>query len=439
VITGVSSILQRLIDKNDGVPHYAVTMKRLLIPLLFCILSHATAADWPQFLGPTRNGVYAGADLADSWPADGPPVVWRKDVGQGFSGPAVVDHLLVLFHRLGDKEVVECVDSRTGSAKWKFSYPTAYVDDFGFDEGPRGTPCVAENRVYTFGAEGVLLCLDLSNGKKEWQVDTKKEFHEGKGFFGAACSPLVESNAVLLDIGGSDGAGIVAFDKNSGKVLWKCANDEAGYASPVAATIRGRRYAFFFTRAGLVAADPANGRVQFQFPWRSRENASVNAATPLVIDDMIFLSACYGTGAVLLRVRDNGVEKIWSGDDILSNHYATSVRRDDFLYGIDGRADPGFMPRPSLRCVELKTGKMRWQENSVGAATIILAGKRLLLLTEKGELISAAAAPEGYKEFARAQIMPDQVRAYPALADGFLYARGKNKLFCFNLSRKNEK
>ncbi|HEX3719348.1 MAG TPA: PQQ-binding-like beta-propeller repeat protein [Verrucomicrobiae bacterium] len=411
----------------------------LLLALSCGVPAQARAADWPQFLGPTRDGVYAGSDLADTWPAEGPPVVWSKKVGQGFSGVAVTNHVLILFHRLEDKEIVECLDARTGAPKWSYSYPTSYRDDFGFDEGPRATPCAANGKVYTFGAEGMLLCLNLSDGKKVWQVDTKKEFHQGKGFFGAACSPLVEGNNVLLNVGGPDGAGIVAFDSNSGRVVWKRTDDEAGYSSPVAATIHGRRYAFFFTRAGLVAIDPADGTIEFQFPWRSRDNASVNAATPLVIDDMVFISACYGTGAVLLRVGDYGVEKIWSGDDILSNHYATSARRGDFLYGINGRADPGFSPAPSLRCVELKTGKIRWEENSVSASSIILAGDRLLILTDKGELINAAASSDHYKEFARAQIMPDEVRAFPALADGFLYARGKDKLFCFDLSRKHEK
>jgi len=411
----------------------------LCLTLCCCAAPQGWAGDWPQFLGPTRNGVYVGTDLANAWPAEGPAAVWHKKVGEGFSGVAVADHLLVLFHRLGDKEVVECLDARTGAPKWSYSYPTSYHDDFGFDEGPRATPCIDSTRVYTFGAEGMLLCLDLSDGKKVWQLDTKKEFHQGKGFFGMACSPLVEGNNVLLNIGGPDGAGVVAFDKGSGRVAWKSTDDEAGYASPVAATIHDRRYAFFFTRAGLVADDPASGKVQFQFPWRSRDNASVNAATPLIIDDMIFLSACYGTGAVLLRVRDNGVEPIWSGDEILSNHYATSVRRGDFLYGIDGRADPGFSPAPSLRCVELKTGKIRWQTDSVGAASIILAGDSLVILTAGGELIRAAASPEAYKELARVQIMPDQVRSFPALADGFLYARSKDKLECFDLSVKSRK
>jgi outer membrane protein assembly factor BamB len=416
-------------------------IRSICLCLTLCCYASAPgwAADWPQFLGPTRDGVYAESDLAGAWPAGGPEVVWRKNVGAGFSGTVVANHLLILFHRVGNQEVVEGLDARSGAPRWSDSYPTSYHDDFGFDEGPRATPCVANGRVYTFGAEGMLLCLDLSDGKKVWQLETKKEFHQDKGFFGAACSPLVENNAVLLNIGGPNGAGIAAFDKDTGRVLWKSTDDEASYASPVAATIRDRRYAFFFTRAGLVAADPANGRVQFQFPWRSRGNSSVNAATPLIIDDTIFLSACYGTGAVLLRVRDNGVEKIWSGDDILSNHYATSVYRAGFLYGIDGRADPGFSPAPSLRCVELKTGKILWREDSVGAGTIILAGDRLLVLTEKGELIRAAAGAERYKAFDRVQIMPVGVRAYPALADGYLYARDKDKLFCFDLSRKNDK
>jgi outer membrane protein assembly factor BamB len=416
-------------------------ISRLFVILTLCCwsLPKSWSADWPQFLGPARDGVYAGSDLAGTWPTEGPPVVWRKTVGEGFAGPAVAGQLLILFNRLDDKELVECLDARTGAAKWSYSYPTSYHDDFGFDEGPRATPCIADGKVYAFGAEGMLACIDLADGKKIWQLDTKEEFHQGKGFFGAACSPLVEGSNVLINIGGRSGAGIVAFDKDSGKVAWKCANDEAGYASPVAATIHDRRYAFFFTRAGLVAANPADGSVRFQYHWRSRENASVNAASPVIMDDMIFLSACYGTGAVLLRVRDNGVEKVWDGDDILSNHYATSVRRGDFLYGIDGRCDPGFSPSPSLRCVEWKTGKIRWREDSLGAASLILAGDRLLVLTEKGELVCAAAAPDGFKALARAQIMPDQVRAFPALADGFLYARSKDKLFCFDLSGKSRK
>jgi outer membrane protein assembly factor BamB len=408
---------------------------QFVLTLCLCAVQQGRAGDWPQFLGPTRDGVYAGSDLAATWPKEGPPVVWQKSIGQGFSGPAVAQGRLILFQRLNDQEVVACLDARSGEPKWTKSYPSDYRDDFGFDEGPRATPCVAQGRVYTFGAEGMLSCLNLADGAMLWQVNTKTKFHPHKGFFGAACSPLAEGNAILLNVGGAEGAGLVAFDQATGRVLWKCSDDEASYASPAAATVRERRYAFFFTRAGLVAVDPADGKIQFHYPWRSGMNASVNAATPLIIDDSIFLSACYGTGAILLRVRDKAVEKVWSGDDILSNHYANSVYSQGFLYGINGRADPGFSPAPSLRCVELKTGKIRWEEDSVGAATLLLAGDKLLILTEAGELIRAAATPAGFQQAERVQIMPTGVRAYPALADGFLYARSKDKLFCVNLGK----
>jgi outer membrane protein assembly factor BamB len=410
---------------------------RRLINLALCLLCAASAwaSDWPQFLGPTRNGVYPASDLADTWPTEGPPVVWQKSIGAGFSGPAVAEHKLVLFHRVNDKETITCLNAKTGKELWTFAYPTAYVDDFGFDEGPRATPSIGGGRVFTYGAEGMLLCLDFATGKKIWSVDAKKEFHAAKGFFGIACSPLLEGNALLLNVGGSDGAGIVAFDQATGKVLWKTSNDAASYSSPVAATINGKRLGLFFTQSGLVVLAPASGAIQFQYPWHPPIRTSVSSATPLVIDDLIFLSASYGTGAILLRVKDNSVEKVWSADDVLSNHYATSVHHNGFLFGIDGRTDPGFEPAPTLRCVELKTGKIRWHEDSVGAATITLAGEDLLILSERGELIRAAASPDGFKLKARAQVLPFQVRAYPALADGFLFARNKDKLVCVDLSK----
>jgi len=409
---------------------YAFVLK-LTYALLLSTACHAN--DWPQFLGPTRNGVYSGSDLAEHWSTEGPAVVWQKTVGHGFSGPAVADRQLILFHRLGDRETVECLDARTGRSIWTFDYPTTYQDDFGFDDGPRATPCISEGRVYTFGAQGMLHCLDAKSGKKLWNADLKSEFQAENGFFGMACSPLIEANAVLLNIGGTKGAGIVAIDKTSGKLLWKTSEDEASYSSPVAATIANQRYALFFTRNGFVAADPATGKIRFQYPWHSRNRTSVNAATPVVLGDTIFLSASYGTGAILLRLHDSELEKLWSGDDLLSNHYATSVEKDGFLYGIHGRTDPGYNPGPKLRCVDLKTRKIVWETDSIGAATITRASNRLLILRENGELVDAAASPEGYRPQNRAQILRSQVRAFPAIAEGFFYARSKDQLVCVDL------
>jgi len=370
--------------------------------------------------------------VVDTFPAGGPPVVWTKRVGQGFAGPVVAGDRLVLFHRVGDEAVVECLDAAGGAAKWSAKYPTNYRDDFGFDEGPRATPAVAGGRVFTFGAEGVLACWNLADGAKQWSADTKAAFHADKGFFGVACSPLVEGELVILNVGGKDGAGVVAFGVNDGKVRWKATNDEAGYASPVAATIGGRRYVLSFNREGLVGLDPADGAERFRFHWRSRSHASVNAATPLVVGDRVFLSASYGTGAVLLSLAGGTPKEIWSGDDVLSNHYATSVQREGFLYGFDGRQEQ----TPRLRCVEWATGKVRWTEENFGAGTLLLAADRLVILTEKGEVILAPAKPDAFKPTARARVLKSVCRAHPALAGGLLYARDQDTMVCVDLRRR---
>jgi outer membrane protein assembly factor BamB len=236
----------------------------------------AVAADWPQFLGPSRNGT------APATAVKSPRLLWKKDVGAGFSAPVVVSGRLILFHRVNNKEVIECLNANTGERIWSFEYPTSYRDDFGFDEGPRGTPTVAEGRVFTFGAEGVLHAVDFATGKKVWRVDTHPKFGVKKGFFGAAASPLVDGGTVYVNVGGPKGAGLVAFDAANGNVRWTATNDEAGYSSPIAATIDGIKSILCLTRAGLVAVDPASGKVRFQFPWRSRNNASVNAAVPVI-------------------------------------------------------------------------------------------------------------------------------------------------------------
>ena len=405
-----------------------------MIALLLAWLAAPAArgGDWPQFLGPTRNAVAAEETVTDTFPAAGPPVVWTRKVGHGFSGPVVGGGNLILFHRLGDEAVVDCLDPATGQVKWSSKYPTDYRDDFGFDPGPRATPTAADGYVYTFGAEGVLAGWNMAGGAKAWAVDTRATFKPDKGHFGAACSPLVEGDVVILNVGGRDGAGVVAFDKKDGSVRWKATSDEAGYASPVAATINNRRYILSFNREGLVGLDPATGAERFRFRWRSRSDASVNAATPLVIGDAVFLSASYGTGAVLLRIRDDKPQEVWSGDDVLSNHYATSVHHKGSLYGFEGRQEQ----TPRLRCVELATGKVRWSEDNFGAGPLLLAGDKLLILTEIGEVIIAPATPDAFKPSARARVRNSECRAHPALSNGLLYARDKDTMVCVDLRRR---
>ena len=401
----------------------------ILIVLLSTPLAAVLAAnDWPQFLGPSRNGSYVGAPLNEKWPSTGPRIIWRKQVGQGLSGPVVAGKRLILFHRVDDREVVESFDALTGTAQWRHAYPTTYRDDFGFDEGPRAVPVVAAGMVFTYGAEGKLHAVDLAMGKPLWNVDAMRQFDVAKGFFGAAGSPLVEGGKVIANVGGKK-AGIVAFDAKTGKVLWTATTDAASYSSGVAATILGRRYAVFLTRANLVGLDPADGQVRFQRAWSARQAASVNAATPIVVGNRIFVSAEYGPGAGVLQFDGSKLADMWLSDEVLSNHYATSVLHDGRLYGFHGRQEFG----PVFRAVDLQSGKVLWSTGRFGAGSVTLAGNRLVIVRESGELVLAVASPTSFQQVAAAQILPETVRAYPALADGILYLRNDDTLVAVDL------
>jgi outer membrane protein assembly factor BamB len=428
---------------------------RSVVSVLIALACTATLAaqDWPQILGPNRNGIYTGPPIVPSFPRTGPPSLWTRDVGAGFAGPAVAGNRLVLFHRVNNRpstslgtavslsngrETVE--DALTGKTIWTFDYPTSYRDDFGFDEGPRAVPVIAGGRVFTHGADGWLHGIDLATGKMLWSSDTRKVFDAPKGYFGVASSPVIDGNRVLVNVGGKsglgppkpgEGAGIVAFDAASGKTLWTATTDEPSYSAPVIADINGQHTGVFFTRTGLVALDPASGKVLYQHRWRARQAASVNAATPIVVNDRIFLSASYGTGAVLLQVANNAVKPIWSGDESMSNHYSTSVLKDGYLYGFDGRQEFG----QTLRCVELATGKVMWNVDGFGAGTLLIAGDSLVIMRESGELALASASPKAFRFNARAQIMKGVVRAYPALANGRFYVRNDRQLAAFDLKQ----
>jgi outer membrane protein assembly factor BamB len=400
-----------------------------------------SAQDWPQILGPNRNGIYTGPEIVPSFPRSGPPLIWSRPVGAGFAGPAVVGDRLILFHRVNNRETVEAMDALSGKTIWTFDYPTAYRDDFGFDEGPRAVPVIAGGRVFTHGADGMLHGIDFTSGKMLWSVDTRRVFDAPKGYFGVASSPVVDGTRVLVNVGGrkglgapkpGEGGGIVAFDAATGKTLWTATSDEPSYSAPVIADIGGQHTGVFFTRTGLVAVDPASGKVLYQHRWRARMAASVNAATPIVVKDQIFLSASYGTGAVLLQVANNAVKPIWSNDESMSNHYSTSVYQDGYVYGFDGRQEFG----QTLRCVELATGKVMWNVDGFGAGTLLVAGDTLVITRESGELALARATPKAFAFASRAQLLKGVVRAYPALAHGRYYVRNDRQLNAYDLTRR---
>ena len=255
-------------------------------------------------------------------------------MGQAFAGAAVVQNQVLLFHRVGNEEVLESLDAKTGAPTWRYAYPTNYRDDFGFDEGPRAVPVVANGIVYTFGAQGQLHAVDLTKGTRVWSEDTMKRFNVAKGYFGAAGSPLRRGGASSPTSAATKPA------------LWRSRRRRAKSCGPPLMTTRAihpgwpRR-----SRPPLRhlpdAGQPdwsrsGNGAIQFQRRWRARI-AAVNAATPLVVGDSIFVSAQYGPGAGVLRVEGLKLVDVWTSDEALSNHYATSVYHGGYLYGYHGR------------------------------------------------------------------------------------------------------
>jgi len=410
----------------------------LLLKRFFCHLSvlgfvalGLQAADWPQYLGPNRDGVYPGEALTRAWPSDGPKVLWRKrNISAGMSGVVVAKGRAILFHEVNRYDTIECLDAKTGKTLWENNYASSFAAGYGSAAGPRATPAIVGDRVYTMGGQGIVVCTDFVTGKMVWKVDTQKSYRASDGFFGMACSPLVEGNAVLLNIGGEAGAGIVALDKNSGKLLWKTLDDEASYSSPVMAKLHGKRRAVFFARTGLAVVDPANGKIDFQNRWRARIQASVNAAAPLVVGELIFVTSSYNTGALVVKAAADGYKAAWSNDTSLSSQYASVMHRGGFIYGTHGRAD--VPPVPALRCVELATGKVRWSVDDFGDCMMLLSGDRLLALMESGELVLGQAAPAGWREISRAQVVGSGARSQPALADGRLYVRDRNQLVCLD-------
>jgi len=427
--------------------------------------------DWPRFLGPHANGISDETGLLDRWPASGPTVVWEKEIGTGYGAPSVLGQKLVLHHRLEDKEIVECLAADTGKSRWRFGYPSHFIDPYGYNNGPRGTPLLTSNRCYTFGAEGKLTCLDLQTGKLVWQRDTAAEFKVPEAFFGVGSTPILEEGLLIVMVGGQTNSGMVAFDPGTGrtvwesigqsnwegvpmsgwpgqqKVQWKSWDKQASYSTPVAATIQGRRQVLCLTRQGLVSLEPKTGAVNFSFWFRSQVNDSVNAMCPVVVDDLIFISAAYyKIGSVLLRVKPDGksVEEIWRGTS-MELHWTTPIYLDGYLYAFSGRNEPD----ARMRCVELRTGKLMWDVDEswpphstrtppvFGRASSILADGKLITLGEGGILGLFKPNPVKPEEICRFQLpqLHYPCWAAPVLSRKKLYLRNEDHLVCVDMAK----
>ncbi len=398
------------------------------------------AGDWPQILGPGRNGIARDESLLDSWPDRGPAVQWQVDVGDGFAGPAVHDGTLVLFHRKLDREIVEAFDAGSGQSKWSVDYPAEYVPTYTSDGGPRAVPLIHNGQIFIYGALGGLRAIDLATGNKRWERDTFEEFNSKKrvrgepaeGYFGIGSTPILVDGKLLVNVGGdTNQAGIVAFDPANGKTLWTATSERASYSSPIAAVFGDTKHVIFAARFNIVSVDPANGHERFRFPF-GRPGPNVTAANPLVLGNKVFVSASYGFGATLAEIGPAGAKIVWHNDDVMSSQYTTCVEDNGFLYGIHGRQDVGLA---TLRCFDPLTQKIHWSQEDFGYATLIKADGKLLILKTDGELVLAEVNPKEFHELARASIFKTETRALPALSDGLLFARDTRSFKCLSVGK----
>ncbi len=426
--------------------------------------SRRTGEDWPNFLGPSRDGKSPEQGLNTDWPAAGPPILWTMKLGTGYSAPTVSLGRLFQFHRVDDRAVLACVNAETGERLWEFGYSTDYGDMYGYDNGPRTSPVVDGPRVYLFGPEGMLHCVSAAEGKLLWRVDTVADFGVVGNFFGVGGTPIIEGDLLIAMIGGSppnsppissgrvegNGSGIVAFDKRTGEVRYKLTNELASYAGPTVATIDGRRWGFVFARGGLVGFDPGSGKVDFEFPWRAKILESVNASNPVVVRDEVFISEAYSPahGGCLLKVRPGGADVVWSDADkgrrkSMQTHFNTPVYVGGFLYGSSARHSQD----AELRCIEWGTGRIRWSQPGLGWASLTYFDGHFACITEDGMLRLLRANPERYEPRAEVllrgtegplagqQLLKYPAWAAPVLAQGRLYVRGKDRLVCLELTK----
>lgn len=391
------------------------------------------AGDWPQILGPHRTGAATDEQLLPQWPAGGPQQLWQVPVGSGFAGVAVQQQRVVVFSREDDQEVVRLHAAETGRPLWTAVSPCAYVGGVSSDKGPRCVPLMHQGRVYVFGVEGRLRCLQLADGKEVWSRDTTADFDPLEGYFGVGSTPVVAGNLLLANVGGRDGSSVVAFDLETGRTVWQTFDDSASYSSPIVVQVGGVSQAIVVTRLHVLGLDPATGRQLFQMPFGMR-GPTVNGATPVLLGDRLFLSSSYRIGSLLIQLEGGTARELWRDPELLATQYATPVQVGGHLYAVDGRQDAG--PGSAvLKCLDVTGRKVLWQQEGFDYGTLLAAGQQLLFLTCGGELIQLAADPARYVEVQRATVLNPTESGYrlPALSRGQLYVRDDAVLKCLQV------
>ncbi|MGE3314063.1 MAG: PQQ-binding-like beta-propeller repeat protein [Planctomycetaceae bacterium] len=390
----------------------------------------STELDWPQFNGPKRDNKSPETGLLQSWPKEGPELVWSsKGLGIGYSTVAVADGVLYTMGNKGESEAVIALDAGSGEKIW--STPISWASKLSAGDGPRSTPTISGDAVLALGGNGDLACLEKSSGKIRWRKNIMHDFEGGVPGWGVCESVLVDGNKVICTPGGAKGT-IVALDINTGEPIWKSVlpqKDGAGYASAAVAEIGGVRQYIQFTARGTVGVSADDG----DFLWRedSAANPTANCSSPLIEKNLVFSASSYGQGGALVKVTGSDssfqAERVYHTSD-MKNHHGDMVIVDGLLYGSDDAI---------FTCLELETGKVKWQNRSVGKGAVTFADGRIYLRSETGPVALIEPSGEGYREKGRFQ-QPDRSSAsawaHPVVAAGKLFLRDQDLLLCYNVT-----
>ena len=385
------------------------------------------ADDWPCFRGPAHDGISKERSWTAIWPKEGPKQVWKTNVGFGFSSMSVAKGRVFTMGNTNDEDTVFALDANTGATIWKHTYPCV-TDPRFYEGGTLSTPAVDGERVFTISKRGDVFCFEAATGKIVWQKNIIKELglalpaNDKDNWWGFAGSPLVRGDLVLLNAA-SDG---VALNKSTGKIAWSNGQGFSGYSTPISFRQNGKNLIALAGADSIVAVGEKDGKVLWRYSWKTAYN--VNAPDPIINGDKIFISS-YRHGCALLQMKGDNVEKVYENKNI-NNHLNPSVLINGFIYGIDGDAGhPG-----GMTCIELATGTLKWSEKTVGTGALIAAGNKLIIQSEKGELIIADASPDAFKPISRAQVLGGRCWTAPALANGRIYCRNsKGDLVCLDV------
>ncbi|MBI3822022.1 MAG: PQQ-like beta-propeller repeat protein [Planctomycetes bacterium] len=394
----------------------------------------AASKDWPQWRGPNRDGILLDdTPMLTTWPSGGPPLLWKKDVGEGFASVVVVRDRVFTIFQDGPSESVVAWDVRSGQEIWRHSYDCAFKNDYG--NGPRSTPSVDGDHIYTVGATGIMYCLkaftDSPKGEVVWRKDLMADFSAETPKWAVAFSPLVEGERIFIMPGGPNGNALAALDKKTGATLWSKHDDLPSYSSPIAATIHERRQVLFLTGTRLVIVDPATGDELWRFPWPV-ENQT-NIATPIVVKNYVYVSTSYGRGCAMVKIEKSGdgfTAKLVYKSRFMKNHMSTSVRHKNHIFGFDDTI---------LKCMDLLTGDVvrGWEVHGFDKGSLLRVNDQLIIHGANGVVALADANPEEYVERGRFQFSAQKRACWsvPVVAHGRLYVRDERKLACYDLRR----